>query len=249
MLPQVMPSIISGNWQRLSKGKYVVVAVSHPSDVDAERSLLWLGDVAIEFERAKYDTPSYEVLQFAHLNGHEWAAFAGRFTTSNGKNGVEVFITDTKNAGSISVPAANISDAASISRFLKLVVSGDVTFKVGCVLSKAELFLSCARQIFQTYFPRCPRSPSNHALRCSLVALFDQSRIRWMDWISKTVSSSSSIASFLTVAVVAFFIFRSESTLMKHCKGWVVGFTWHQVQLRKTSACYPFYHVLCVSEN
>ena len=212
MSSQVMPSIVSGNWQRLSKGKYVVVAVSHPSDVDADRSLLWLGDVAIEFERAKYDTQSYEVLQFAHLNGHEWAAFAGRFTTSNGKNGVEVFITDTKNAGSIAVPAANVSDAASISKFLKLVVAGDVTFKVGCVLITAQPALSRARQTFERHFPQCLGS---HLLRCLPIALFDHSCIRWMDWISKTVTSSSSIASFLTIAVVAVFIFRSDSSLAK----------------------------------
>jgi hypothetical protein len=36
-----------------------------------------------------------------------------------------------------------------------------------------------------------------------------------MDWISKTVTSSSSIASFLTIAVVAVFIFRSDSALAK----------------------------------
>jgi hypothetical protein len=38
-LSQVMPSITSGNWHRLSRGKFVVVAVSHPSDADAERVL------------------------------------------------------------------------------------------------------------------------------------------------------------------------------------------------------------------
>ena len=111
---------------------YVVVAVSHPSDAAAEDSLEWLGDVALEFERAKFDTPSYEVLQFALLNGQEWSAFASRFTKFNGVNGVEFFITDTANAGSISVPAANSTDAAAISKFLKLVVSGHVTFTVGC---------------------------------------------------------------------------------------------------------------------
>ena len=129
---QVMPSISNGNWHRLSKGKYVVVAVTHPTNVDAESSLEWLGEVALEFERAKFDTPAFEVLQFANLNGQEWASFAARFTKHNGVNGVEVFITDTANAGSISVPAANVTDAAAISKFLNHVVSGDVTFNVGC---------------------------------------------------------------------------------------------------------------------
>ena len=142
-----MPSISSGNWYRLSRGKYVVVAVTHPSDVDAERSLEWLGDVALEFERAKFHTPSYEVLQFAVLNGQEWASFASRFTKFNGANGVEVFMTDTANAGSISVPAANITDAAAISKFLKLVVSGHVTFKVGCVSSPASSHHSRASNV------------------------------------------------------------------------------------------------------
>lgn len=34
-----MPAITSGNWHRLSRSKFVVVAVSHPSDADAERTL------------------------------------------------------------------------------------------------------------------------------------------------------------------------------------------------------------------
>ncbi len=117
---------------------YVVVAVSHPSDAAAEDSLEWIGDVALEFERAKFDTPSYEILQFARLNGEEWAAFASRFTKFNGAHGVEVFITDTANAGSIAVPAANATDAAAISRFLTLVVSGHVTFTVGCGFAMSQ---------------------------------------------------------------------------------------------------------------
>jgi hypothetical protein len=129
-----MPSITSGNWYSLSKGKYVVVAVTHPSDAGAEYSLQWLGEVALAFERDKYDIPLYEVLQFARLDGQEWSSFASRFTKHNGARGVEVFITDTANAGSISIPAENITDAAAISSYLKLVVSGQISFKIGCVL-------------------------------------------------------------------------------------------------------------------
>jgi hypothetical protein len=126
-----MPSVTSGNWHRLSRGKYVVVAVTHPSDADAESSLQWLRSVALDFERQKFDFPAFNVLQFAQLDGHEWASFASRFTQSNGAHGVEVFLTDTANAGSISVPAANATDAAALTKFLKLVVAGAVTFDVG----------------------------------------------------------------------------------------------------------------------
>jgi hypothetical protein len=93
--------------------------------------LQWLRTVALEFERQKFHVPAFEILQFALLDGHEWASFASRFTKFNGANGVELFITDTANAGSISVPSANATDAAAITKFLQLVVSGHVSFDVG----------------------------------------------------------------------------------------------------------------------